>query len=532
MTQQTTISTTTLRYILYLRKSTDRDDMQALSIEGQRNTCLAYASSQSIVIVDTVVEHRSAKSPGRPLFGDMLRRIENGEADAILAYHPNRLARNSKDGGELIYWLDTGTLKDLRFPTFWFENTPQGKSMLGIEFAQSKRFSDDLAIVTKRGLTQKCLQGLYPGNAPRGYLNDRRTKMIQVDRPLAPIIREVFERYAAGTETVESLRYFLKDRGIVTRKTQKGPGDLPVDENSVRKMLSNPIYYGSFIYAGVLYEGKHEPIITKDLFDQVQRVVAIRVPTLPQAPIQKPFTRLIRCGGCGMSITSEVQKGYTYYRCSRKSRTIDCKGPYLRAEALDTLLSDLLVKYSLPEHIATTLTERFEAEAEAHTQGLGFAKSSLQQQKADLSRKLEALAELYLNQQIDRPTYVKMQNELQSEITSLKAKLTGLENRHVTWLEPVRKWISTAQRVHEIARNGVGEEKRRVAINIFGSNLALVGQKLVGRATKPWEALAVSDYSLNIEHVVSVVRTAFGIADPVDGGLAPHATTPVETSGS
>ncbi len=298
MTHQPNTSTTPLRFILYLRKSTDRDDIQALSIDGQRNTCLAYASSHGIVIVDTVIEHQSAKSPGRPLFTDMLARIKAGEADAILAYHPNRLARNSKDGGEIIYWLDIGTLKDLRFPTFWFENTPQGKGMLGIEFAQSKRFSDDLAVVTKRGLTQKCLQGLYPSNAPRGYLNDRRTKMIQVDRALAPIIREVFERYAAGTETVESLRYFLKDRGVVSRKTSKGPGGLPVDENSVRKMLSNPIYYGSFIFAGVLYEGKHEAIISKDLFDRVQRVTAIRVPTLPQAPTPKPFTRLIHCGTC------------------------------------------------------------------------------------------------------------------------------------------------------------------------------------------------------------------------------------------
>lgn len=521
-----------LRYILYLRKSTDRDDMQALSIDGQKAACLAYASTHGLVIVDTVVEHHSAKAPGRPFFAHMLARIEAGDADAILSYHPNRLARNSKDGGDLIYWLDLCIVKDLRFPGFWFENSPQGKSMLGIEFAQSKRFSDDLAIVTKRGLVQKCLRGLYPGNAPRGYLNDRRAKTIVVDRELAPIIREVFDRYAAGTETVESLRYFLQERGVVSRKTKNGPGNLPIDESSVRKMLSNPLYYGSFNYAGVLYEGKHEPIITKNLFDRVQKVIAIRVPTLPRAPTPKPFTRLIRCGECGMSITSEVQKGHTYYRCSRKSRTIDCKGPYLRAEVLDTLLSDLLLTYALPKGMAAALTNRIETEAKDLINGNMIAKDALRAQKAELSRKLETLAELYLDNQMDRFTYVKKQNELQSELTSLKGKLNDLEKGHVTWLEPVRKWISTAQRVHEFARSEVAEEKRRLALEIFGSNLTLHGQTLVGRATKPWDALVVSTHPLTLEHVVAAVRTAFGIAVPVDGGHDVHGITPRVTPGS
>ena len=522
----------THRYILYLRKSTDRDDMQALSIDGQRTACLAYANTQNLAIVDTVVEHRSAKSPGRPEFASMLSRIEAGEADAILAYHPNRLARNSKDGGEIIYWLDIGTLKDLRFPTFWFENTPQGKSMLGIEFAQSKRFSDDLSQVTKRGFHEKCLRGEFPGKAPRGYLNDPRHKSIVVDRELAPLIREMFERYAAGTDTVESLRHFLKDRGVVSRKTKHGPGGLPIDDEIVRKMLSNPIYYGSFIFAGVLYEGKHESIITKDLFDQVQKVIAVRVPTLPRAPSHKPFTRLIRCGTCGMSITSETQKGYTYYRCTRKSRTIDCTGPYVREELMNAMLTDLLLQHQLPESLGSRLLRHFEDQFRSASEGLEHVKLDLQTKKGELSRKLAVLTELYLDQRVDYHTYVQKQNALQSELTGLRAKLKNLDSGHIPWLEPVRKWISTAQRVHGIAAAGNLESKRTLALEIFGSNLTLDGQKLVGRATKPWDALAVSDPSMKMEHVVSAVRTAFGIADPEDGGLTPNATTPGESSGS
>src|SRR3954470_21835577 len=120
------------KFILYLRKSTDREDIQALSIPGQEETCMKFARQHNLLIVETIVEHRSAKIPGRPLFNQMMSQIAAGKANAILAYHPNRLARNSKDGGEMVYWLDTNKLVDLKFPTFWFENTGQGKYILSV----------------------------------------------------------------------------------------------------------------------------------------------------------------------------------------------------------------------------------------------------------------------------------------------------------------------------------------------------------------------------------------------------------------
>lgn len=94
------------RYILYARKSTDVEDKQVLSIEAQLAELRKYAKDNGLVVIDTVIEKKSAKTPGRPKFGDMLARIQNGEANAILAWHPDRLARNSIDGGQIIYLLD------------------------------------------------------------------------------------------------------------------------------------------------------------------------------------------------------------------------------------------------------------------------------------------------------------------------------------------------------------------------------------------------------------------------------------------
>ena len=126
------------KYFLYARKSTDVEDKQVLSIEAQLMELLEFAKRENLEIVDVLVEKQSAKIPGRPIFNNMLTMIERGEADSILAWNPDRLARNSVDGGKIIYLLDCGHIQSLKFLTFWYDNTSQGKFILNIAFDQSK----------------------------------------------------------------------------------------------------------------------------------------------------------------------------------------------------------------------------------------------------------------------------------------------------------------------------------------------------------------------------------------------------------
>ena len=171
-----------MKYFIYARKSTEDKERQVLSIEAQLAELREFAKREGIKIVEEFIEKQSAKIPGRPIFNQMLKQIEKGEANGILAWHPDRLARNSVDGGRIIYLLDTGKLKFLKFPQFWFEDTPQGKFMLSIAFGQSKYYVDSLSENTKRGLRQKVRREEYPGVAPLGYINDVRTKTIVVDK--------------------------------------------------------------------------------------------------------------------------------------------------------------------------------------------------------------------------------------------------------------------------------------------------------------------------------------------------------------
>ncbi|MBM3252314.1 MAG: recombinase family protein, partial [Candidatus Omnitrophica bacterium] len=175
-----------MRYFIYARKSTDDEDRQVLSIEAQLKELREYAQRENLVVIKEVVEAKTAKKPGRPLFNEMILAIERGAAEGILAWHPDRLARNSVDGGRIIYLVDQKVIKDLRFPTLRFDNNAQGKFMLSIVFGQSKYYIDALSENIRRGIRLKLSKGIWPQWAPIGYLNDRKTRTIIIDEGKAP----------------------------------------------------------------------------------------------------------------------------------------------------------------------------------------------------------------------------------------------------------------------------------------------------------------------------------------------------------
>jgi DNA invertase Pin-like site-specific DNA recombinase len=151
-----------MNYFIYCRKSTDDEDRQVLSIEAQLKELREYAKRENIFVYKEVIEAKTAKKPGRPLFNELLVEIERGHAEGILAWHPDRLARNSIDGGKIIYMVDQRVIRDLRFPTFRFDDSAQGKFMLSIAFGQSKYYIDALSENIRRGIRLKLSKGIWP----------------------------------------------------------------------------------------------------------------------------------------------------------------------------------------------------------------------------------------------------------------------------------------------------------------------------------------------------------------------------------
>jgi len=220
-----------------------------MSIEAQLFELREYARRENLEIVREFQEAKSAKKPGREKFAEMIDEIEKSEGVGILAWHPDRLARNSVDGGRIIYLVDTGKIVSLRFPQFWFEPTPQGKFMLQVAFGQSKYFSDNLVKNVKRGIRQKLRRGEWLTLAPFGYVNNPKTRQIEPHPAKSKIVARAFEEFAKGTHTLKSMSEFLAELGVETKNRT------PLAKYSIHHLLTNRAYLG-FVLVYLLYQAR------------------------------------------------------------------------------------------------------------------------------------------------------------------------------------------------------------------------------------------------------------------------------------
>jgi site-specific DNA recombinase len=469
------------KYILYARKSTDTEDKQVLSIDAQLAELRKFARDNHLTVIDELIEKRTAKMPGRPIFNSMIKRIEDGEANGILAWHPDRLARNSIDGGQIIYLLDQTSLNYLRFPIFQFENTSQGKFMLSIMFGQSKYYVDNLSENAKRGLRAKVRNGDFPSQAPFGYLNDTRIKTIVIDKRHSTLVKQMFELYARGDKTMADIADFLKENGAITS------GGKLFKDDKVKSILQNPFYYGHFRYNGELHEGRHTPIVTKSLWDKVQAVIDQRGHTKPQIKQPIPFLGVIHCDYCGMSITAETKTktqrngnihSWTYYRCSRKNKAVTCVEPAVREKDLLPQISALLGEYTMSDEVYSFMTNKIAEDEQTENADNMSAIVNLKERIASLNSKQKILLDGYLDQDIDRQTFLAKKSEILSEKKSLEESLANLQANQFAWLEPMRKWLETAKSICYSRETDDYNGQKAVLSEIFGSNLAMRGKTL------------------------------------------------------
>lgn len=362
---------TQLKYCLYARKSSEAEEKQALSIDSQVKEMLAIAQRDGLNIVEIYRESHSAKDCGqRPVYNQLLSDIRSGKFNGIMTWHPDRLARNAGDLGAVVDLLDQKKLVEIRTHSQRFTNNPNEKFLLMILGSQAKLENDNKSINVKRGLKTKCELGLWPSVAPTGYLNSTNVNekgVIYIDHQRASTIKKMFEKVANESYSGKKLFYWLRDE--VKFKTRFGK---PLTLSNVYIILKNPFYYGWFEYpkdSGRWFQGKHEAIITKEMFEIVQEKV--NRPFVRVESKEFAFTKLIKCGLCNSSITADEKfkrqangnvHRYVYYGCSRFYDK-DCKCGYIREEELIKQLEEMLDKLDLDEigmkeHIKTEV-ERY-----------------------------------------------------------------------------------------------------------------------------------------------------------------------------
>ncbi|MBI1176250.1 hypothetical protein GC207_02295 [bacterium] len=479
-----------LRYFLYVRKSSEDDDHQMLSIDAQLTELRTRAEEHGLTVVNTFTECQSAKEPGRPVFNNMLQRIEAGDADAILCWKLDRLARNFDEGGRIIGMLQRGTIQLIRTHDRVYVPS-DNVLMIAVEFGMANQYVRDLAVNIQRGIREKLRRGIFCGKAPLGYVNEPKLRTIEPHPKDFKKVKKLLEEFARGEHSPTSFQRALASKGLVGSRSGK-----PLPLSSIGHLLHNPFYYGAFLHKGELHQGSHIPMITKATYDAIQRaLVEVGRPRHKRGGKGFLFTSFATCAGCGYAITAErhTKKSglrFAYYRCSRKNRKIICpERSYVREEKFTNDVVDAMSLVSLPDEWREKFLAKLETweEEAAHSR-----KQAMERIKAGLDalkKKLGRLNEAFVDGGLDVQEFKELKNPLIAQKAAGEQKLAAIERRHTSWLEPVREWIIEANQAGKWVSEGNFPEMKTF-LKKAGSNRLLGSQTLTVTFKKPWNSLA------------------------------------------
>ena len=404
-----------LRYVLYVRKSSEDDKAQVKSLEDQIADCLSYAKIKGLVVVDTIQESASAKkSKNRPLFTQMLKDISKKKYDGILAWHPDRLSRNSLESGMIVDMIDNDIIKDLKFPTLEFTNNASGKLLLNIMFAMSKQYSEHLSENVRRGVKTNLELGKSAGIRKWGYVRNSDTGLYEPDENF-DYIRHCWDILLDGGTQSDALKYLkLHDVHAMTKKTERNKIQrrIELSKSTMSRIFSDPFYYGVLIQNGTpvdlrLVTPNFVPMITQEEYALVQDknyTKARRVHPLlennktDEEQVFIPLKKFIKCKECGKfmyagrSKSSNKQKYYLYYHCGNKECN-HSRGRVRGSEIFDQIVSVLdQMKYSKADY------DKYVKDSEEYiNKKLNDLKTEQLRLNAVKSNKLKVIRELSLH---------------------------------------------------------------------------------------------------------------------------------------
>ena len=481
-------TTSKIKYLAYVRKSTEGDERQALSIDSQKDKVREFFSSLDIVEV-LVEKHTAFKPYSRPVFAQMIKRISRGEAQGIIAWHPDRLSRNEIDASTITYMVRTGLIKDLKFGSYNFDNSPEGIMMLQMALSQSQYFSSKLGKDVKRGLEKKFEMGWQPNKAPEGYLNKREEikglSTIIVDKAKFPLLRKAFDAMLTGAYSVPEVLDRLNNEWGFKTKRMKSYGGNVMSRSSLYRVFTNPFYAGIINYGGKENQGKHKPMITLEQYDKIQVIMGRKGKPRNQKK-DFAYTGLIHCKECGCLITADLKhkvlkytnelRSYTYYFCTRKRKNYACHQKPITKEDLELQVEKELEKYQIrPEFLdlGLEIIEELKNEEQEKTVAI---KNNAGKSADALKGEIKNLTKMRCRNLIGDEEYTESKNELNRELFKLATSDTN-DDIEEEVIKITKDTFNLAIYGRKEIIDGNNEAKRRV-LTTLGSNWTLEQKKL------------------------------------------------------
>lgn len=397
----------------YIRVSTPKQG-EGVSLEVQQADISEQAGKRGLMISEWFVELETAAKTGRPIFNKMVGRLKRGHAAALMVHKLDRSSRNMVDWGVVSKLMDSGiefyiATDPMDFSTRAGRFTADMLAVLAADFSRNQREE------TIKGLRGRLKQGLFPYRPPLGYLKGGKGKPKPPCPINAPLVRQLFELYGSGQHSLESARTEIHKRGL--RNHLGGAISL----HGVEKALSNPFYHGQIFIkrTGEVFEGVHEPIISKALFQKVQKIKSRRCGPKVTRHTHN-FLGVFRCSSCAGPLVPERQKAHVYYRCHKSK----CDMTAIREDRLDSAIRARLAALQLTPDSVSAMEIDWDKNGLIHK--TEAERRSILARIEDCQSKLTRLADLLLDDAIDRSTYKTKHAELTFDMGHLRRALDQL----------------------------------------------------------------------------------------------------------
>jgi DNA invertase Pin-like site-specific DNA recombinase len=503
----------TIKYFVYLRKSSEADDRQALSLESQNTEVNNIIKREGLTVIDIISESHSAKKRGcRPEFEKMIARIENGEANGIILWSISRLSRNAGDTGTIIDLLDENLLLEVKTVSQVFTSNPNDKFLLNLLCSQAKLENDNKGVDVKSGMRTKAAMGWYPLPALLGYKNtpDRMKgkKIIEIDDERFSIVKKMFNMVLSQEYSSSKVwKIATYEWGL------RRPNGRKLSHSAWFTMLKNPFYYGEFQYANTWYKGKHKPMITKSDFLKIQKILGIKRSSKPQKH-SFPYTGLLHCEECGKIVTAEhkfkeqkngIVRHYIYYHCIAQNKSF-CSQGVTTEELIHEQILKQIQSVEIPQDFVKWAIDTIKETSSKNINIHQVATRSNEDLIKKCEHKLDKLLDMRINQEITESEFAIKKDQIVNEKSIAQQNLKKQKESGSNFFHELEKNLNLAAIAYKKISTTKNNDAIKGIVRQFCSNLTLKDKKVNASLNSSFENIKSASAFLIEKNLV--VRTS------------------------
>ncbi len=461
----------------YIRFSSEMQS-DSFSLDAQLRQIKEQAERDGVEIIKVFADPAQSayRKKYRPGINAMREAARRGEFRVLYVHKVDRLARRLEWSLEIVHELQSLDIIFKAVQQPFDLSTPEGKLLFHLVSSLGEFYSDNLSKETNKGKLERSLQGYHNGTVPWGYTSELqgKRKVGVPDPEKAPLVLEMFERYATGRYSDMQITEWLNALGLRTNR------DHPFGKDTVRDMLCNAYYVGKIRYRGMsvrpkgvsfrstppqVADGQHEAIVSEELWQRCQAVRSsrrVQVDTLQKTVRINLLQGLVVCARCGRRLRIQTPKrGPTYYREDSHLRGYrDCAdiSQCVRAESVDAQVGELVQSLKLPANWEDSVRRLCQQQREG---------SDPETERKDIRNTIRLMRENY-----ERGLYEGEEYQYWQKVSALKEKLDLLSRLPEPAIERAARTLLDLHESWEWATKEERKELARMMIQEVGVDVA------------------------------------------------------------